>query len=815
MGTIRDEANTVYSDGPSGSPDNPPKSEIRALFGTVDTRVEAALAGVGEVQGTWNASSGTFPGGGTADTGAAWLVTTAGTTGGVAFRVGDRIVSITTNSSTSTYAGNWLRLAGNLDPVVNATDSGAGTANAIQVVASKPVSAAGGQLVSFEVFEANTSSTVTLQITDSVGAVISGLSVKTASGANPAAGALSAGLPVIGHIEGSTFRILSDLNSAAAMALIDEIAESFGDLDAARTDWEAAVAAAELAQEAAETARDAAFANANVYDDTAAGLADTSEGDQFFVVAGTEIVRYSHDAGPVATELARYPTSAYVDQYAITEFSVVRCVDPDYDGVTIVDTDGKILSASPIASWAAVLVGTDVKAINTETGQVITVSWQRSGTRYVGGVDNAKSKLTYGNDVSGTLTPFSEWLDARIDVAGGVTTLRYVPWHGQSLGMGDQAVPVLSAPTTGLARALGFNDGSRVINAYATSAYAATRLPEEGIRYVVPIHEDVDREAGETPCAGFAKWLADARPSTEAILSATVAVGGTTYVNIKSGTVSYDNLLRTVRRGAFIAACNGLAYDVPAVCWKHGESNSSGTSEATYKSNLVTLASDLRTDIQAITGQASGPVLVTSQYTSWGKFSVTQSGVALALLTAAIDNPTHIICAGPDYILDHASDNIHLSNIGALHSGEYYARAVKEFLADGSWLPLYPTAAVRTGDTIVATFNVPVEPLVLDTTTLTNPGNYGIEWIDNGDGNTPTISSVTVTGDDELTIVLSTTPTGTGQKLGFARTVALNTGSDINVGPRTNIRDSSTDVSIYDAAPLYNWCCVSEIAVTT
>lgn len=224
MGTILDEAQVVYVDGPSGSPTHPPKPDVRHLFATVDTRVEAALSGAGEIVGTWDASSGTFPGSGTADTGAAYLVTVAGTTGGVAFRVGDRIVSITTNSSTTTYAGNWLRLAGNLDPIVNATDSGAGSANAIQVVASKPVSSSGGQLVSFEAFEANTSTTVTLQITDSTAAVITGLAVKTASGNDPAIGALSAGLAVLGQVDGSTFRLISDLAGSAIQAAAEAAA---------------------------------------------------------------------------------------------------------------------------------------------------------------------------------------------------------------------------------------------------------------------------------------------------------------------------------------------------------------------------------------------------------------------------------------------------------------------------------------------------------------------------------------------------------------------------------------------------------------
>jgi hypothetical protein len=46
MGQIYDQAKVVYSDGPSSDPDDPPKSEIRALFKTVDETIVTALAGI-------------------------------------------------------------------------------------------------------------------------------------------------------------------------------------------------------------------------------------------------------------------------------------------------------------------------------------------------------------------------------------------------------------------------------------------------------------------------------------------------------------------------------------------------------------------------------------------------------------------------------------------------------------------------------------------------------------------------------------------------------------------------------------------------
>lgn len=59
------------------------------------------------LKGTWNASSGTFPGGGTAQAGWKYIVSVGGTVDGVVFVANDTVVAITDNASTTTYAANW------------------------------------------------------------------------------------------------------------------------------------------------------------------------------------------------------------------------------------------------------------------------------------------------------------------------------------------------------------------------------------------------------------------------------------------------------------------------------------------------------------------------------------------------------------------------------------------------------------------------------------------------------------------------------------------------------------------------------------
>jgi hypothetical protein len=69
----------------------------------------AALASGMIYKGDWDASSGSFPSSGSAQTGWFYFVSVTGTVDGVEFTVGDNIVALTDGASTSTFAGNWSK----------------------------------------------------------------------------------------------------------------------------------------------------------------------------------------------------------------------------------------------------------------------------------------------------------------------------------------------------------------------------------------------------------------------------------------------------------------------------------------------------------------------------------------------------------------------------------------------------------------------------------------------------------------------------------------------------------------------------------
>lgn len=74
--------------------------------------METLLAGLDAaivLKGSWDASAGTFPGSGAAQAGWSYIVTVGGTVDSVVFNVGDRIIAILDNASTSTFASNWFK----------------------------------------------------------------------------------------------------------------------------------------------------------------------------------------------------------------------------------------------------------------------------------------------------------------------------------------------------------------------------------------------------------------------------------------------------------------------------------------------------------------------------------------------------------------------------------------------------------------------------------------------------------------------------------------------------------------------------------
>jgi hypothetical protein len=88
-------------------------STTLATSAAIKTYIDGQVGELGNLEGGWDASSGSFPVGSTPVSGTKkgdyWYVTVAGTTGGIVFNVGDVIIA-NKNAASTTSAADWIAL---------------------------------------------------------------------------------------------------------------------------------------------------------------------------------------------------------------------------------------------------------------------------------------------------------------------------------------------------------------------------------------------------------------------------------------------------------------------------------------------------------------------------------------------------------------------------------------------------------------------------------------------------------------------------------------------------------------------------------
>ena len=86
-----------------------------ASSSAIKSYVDSTIGGLGNLEGAWDASVGSFPTAGTGTKkGDYWYVSVAGTSGGVAFNVGDVIIA-KVNAASTNLASDWIQLEVNRD----------------------------------------------------------------------------------------------------------------------------------------------------------------------------------------------------------------------------------------------------------------------------------------------------------------------------------------------------------------------------------------------------------------------------------------------------------------------------------------------------------------------------------------------------------------------------------------------------------------------------------------------------------------------------------------------------------------------------
>lgn len=380
-----------------------------------------------------------------------------------------------------------------------------------------------------------------------------------------------------------------------------------------------------------------------------------------------------------------------------------------------------------------------------------------------------------------------------------VTRILHILGSGQSLCMGSTSPAVTLQPPTAN-RLLTIQDGVRLTTDSDTLAPGM----------VAPFKPMVAKN-WETPVVQMTAQLNRLRglPANAATLTSVHGRGGVGITNLWKGTQPYANLITAVT--AAKAECDrlGYGYQVPFIDWIHGE-NDRNSAAGLYTSRLIQMQADYETDIQAISGQPEGVPVLLDQISNWTAYDGAESLVPFEQLQIALDNPTKFLCAGPKYWAQTSADGIHLPSQNSMRLGAIHEQPAKAIIEGCSWLPTHCTSAVRNGATVALQFHTPCGPLVSDTVNVTDPGNWGIRWMD--DSMSATVIRVQLKGDNIVLVTLSAVPTGANPKIGIADIGTSGAAAGPVTGPRACLRDSGSDFDAY-SQPVFNWACHQRVAV--
>lgn len=298
-----------------------------------------------------------------------------------------------------------------------------------------------------------------------------------------------------------------------------------------------------------------------------------------------------------------------------------------------------------------------------------------------------------------------------------------------------------------------------------------------------------------------------------ALICATYAVGGQRIDQLSKGTSRYSNGIVAIESAYKICESLQLPLIVPFISWRQGEADiGAGTSYADYYSALLQLQSDYENDIQSIKGQSRSIPILLDQVSSQTAYNASESDIPLCQLNIALENPTLFTCVGPKYDLDYR-DGIHVFSEGFFKLGAKFCQAAALIRSGGAWLPVHAVSAERSSNAVTLMFACPNGSLVIDDALVSDPGNYGIRWIDNGDGNAVNVSSVALTNTNEITVTLDAVPTGTGGKIGIADIGISGNPAGPTTGARSCLRDDSP-INDTNGDPIYHWACHQQINVT-
>lgn len=275
-------------------------------------------------------------------------------------------------------------------------------------------------------------------------------------------------------------------------------------------DAKTAATVASAAAVTAQSARDAATVNAAVYVDTAAGLAATTNGQQFQVVSGAEIIRYSNSSGS-AVELVRYPTSSVTTAFTANQEGATSYANAGGQG-------DRTASVTVTASAGLIASGVVSNLVDGATGNNTTDSISFTAGASVSG---ATLTFDFGASAKRVITE-AKWLQS--------STASHGTWKWQGSQDGSSWVDIGSSFTLG-----GATTQTQTALSTNTQGYRYYRLlGVSGTASGSPFIQEIQFKISKSATDNF-----PTRVETQGLIDATAALSVVAKTRLPSSVVSY------------------------------------------------------------------------------------------------------------------------------------------------------------------------------------------------------------------------------------------------------------------------------------
>lgn len=370
-------------------------------------------------------------------------------------------------------------------------------------------------------------------------------------------------------------------------------------------------------------------------------------------------------------------------------------------------------------------------------------------------------------------------------------TVLCIPVYGQSLALGEEAERLTDFD------ALRRQGCGRIVTQRLDHDYGY--FDPDPTKEALKRLSRYDRRSFELSAYAMATELTRLLGSDTLIAIFPGGQGATPFTGISRGTAPYERLLADIRQACDESRRRGWHFVVPALCWMHGETDMERRTATDYKEALRQFATDINSDVKAITGQWQPVGIVcyqTCQLTMARRFSpdswdCPETSVPQAQMELVRDD-TLFWASMPVYPLTFAHEGIHLTAEGQQQVGRKAAEAVAAIVGHGQrQRGLVPLSVHAADSMVVVRMHVPSPPLRWDTVSVAKAAGFGFSVIDRQGRNIA--RSVTISGDS---III-----GCANRAAECRVRYAVGGEPDTTGPERGPRGN-----LCDSAVLPNWC---------